>query len=184
MESRTKTYEPLTAKEAAALPTGQMAVPIGSHQGLAGFFIVDAADFEYVASFPWHLSKRPGRSYVRTATREDGDEQKCQLVHRMLLGMEPGDGREGDHKNGNPFDNRRENLREVDHSTNMHNRRAFKTSKTGIKGVARHSQGKLWCAYLNVRGKRVHTSYHNEKGAAIAARKQAEIEHGIRTDCA
>jgi hypothetical protein len=183
VESRTKTYLPLTVAEAANLPTGQMAVPITGHQGLVGYFIVDASDFEFVAAFSWHLSSG-SRRYPSTAYRHSDNDRRDTSIHRLLLGMDHGDGREGDHRNGNPFDNRRENLREVDHSVNMHNRRAFKKSKTGIKGVALHSQGKLWCAYLNVHGKRVHTSYHQQKDAAVAARKQAEREHGIVTECA
>ena len=41
-----------------------------------------------------------------------------------------------DHKNGDPSDNRWENLRDVDQSTNLQNRfRAMKNSKTGLLGV-------------------------------------------------
>lgn len=170
MDNRTKTHLPLTVQEAAALPSGLAAVPIGSRSGLVGFAVVDAADFALVAAHPWSLTGRPERLYPRTT----GDIQ----MHRLILGLKRGDGAITDHRNGNQFWNTRENLVITDQSANMHNRAAFANSQTGIKGVSPHPSG-LWHATLTVRGARVLSSYHKELSDAIAARKQAEREHGI-----
>ena len=170
VENRTKTHKPLTTQEAAALPAGLAAVPIGSRSGLVGFAVVDASDFALVAAYSWSLTGRPERLYPRTT----GDIQ----MHRLLLGLKAGDGEIVDHRNGNQFWNTRENIFVADQSINMHNRAAFVTSQTGIKGVSPHPSG-LWCASLTVRGQRVHHSYHKELSDAIGARKQAEREHGI-----
>jgi hypothetical protein len=170
VENRTKTYHPLTAHEAAVLAPGLAAVPIGSRAGVVGYAVVDAADFDMVAAHAWNLSGRPQRLYPRTGPGIH--------MHRLILGLLPGDGVIVDHRNGNQFWNTRENLLVADQFANMHNRAAFVTSQTGIKGVSPNKCG-LWHATLTVRGERVLSSYHKDINAAIDARKQAERTHGI-----
>lgn len=48
-----------------------------------------------------------------------------------------------DHVNGNPLDNRIENLREATHAENMRNRKTHAHSSTGVKGVSRRQSGKF-----------------------------------------
>lgn len=168
--TRTVIHRPLTATEGGALPSHLMAVPIGSRTGLVGFFVVDAEDFDLVAEYSWNLSGQKARPYPRST---------CGRVHRLILGLTSEDEAEVDHIDGNQFNNSRSNLRICDRSVNMQNRRAFVTSKSGIKGVCWMPKQKLWCAYLNVRGSVVHKTYHHEKRDAITARKSAEVEHGI-----
>lgn len=57
-----------------------------------------------------------------------------------------------DHKNLNKKDNRRENLRECNHSQNMQNRPVSKRNKSGILGVFIPKDGKSWHARITLNG--------------------------------
>lgn len=59
---------------------------------------------------------------------------KSVAVGRVILGAKAGD--VVDHINGNPWDNRRENLRLCSQSDNRANSRVRKGHKTGFKGVS------------------------------------------------
>lgn len=144
-------------------------VPVHGRGGVVAEALIDATDLPLVGSLRWC---RTTDGYARASTASH------LRMHRIILGLSPGDGRECDHINRNRLDNRRANLRVCSRSTNLHNRGPFRTSKSGIKGVAWNAGAKRWCAYLNVGGKRVHTSYHREQADAITARQTAERAHG------
>lgn len=80
-------------------------------------------------------------------------------AHRIIYAMHHGpipDGSEVDHVNGNPSDNRIENLRLASRSQNNQNRTVRRDSTTGIKGVYRRRDGKKWVAEIKVEGKKIH----------------------------
>lgn len=86
---------------------------------------IDDADLDWIRAAGWTLelhSKGAGRAkYVRCSRTINGKRERCYL-HRLLLGEIP-DGHEVDHINGDPLDNRRENLRSVERRVNAQNRR-------------------------------------------------------------
>lgn len=57
-----------------------------------------------------------------------------------------------DHINGNPSDNRWENLREATRKQNMKNLSRPITNKSGYKGVSWHAIGKKWQAHIKADG--------------------------------
>jgi len=78
------------------------------------------------------------------------------LLHRLaflyMTGRWPS--HEIDHINGDPADNRWQNLREATHHTNQQNRRrANKNSKSGLLGASWRKDRGHWCARILV-GKR------------------------------
>lgn len=74
-------------------------VSTNAHPGV--WAIVDAADWAAVQGIRWSATKRMNGLYVRNA--------KLGLLHRYLLGPDPS--MVVDHRNGNPLDNTRSNIR-------------------------------------------------------------------------
>lgn len=100
-----------------------------------GVTLVDDADYEWLARYTWAgYMMKSGRRYVMT------DEAGVRIyMHRLIIGAAPD--LEVDHRNGNPLDNRRDNLREVTHAQNQQNRRCG-YGVTGYRNVYLNDTGR------------------------------------------
>ena len=87
--------------------------------------------------------------------------------------------RQIDHINGCKYDNRVENLRVVDHQENMKNQPLRSTNTSGVSGVGWNRRTKKWCANISSGGVQNYLGEFQDKGDAIAARKEAEVEYGF-----
>lgn len=99
-------------------------------------------------------------------------------MHRLIMGLQPGDRRNVDHINGDGLDNRRENLRVVRHQENCTNRRRINVrNKTGHSGVFydRHG-GNPWRAYIDS-WRRIYLGRFATKEEAVKAREAAEAAY-------
>ena len=77
--------------------------------------LVDDEDYEYISSFKCHLMKSIFTNYASFSYYG-----KTTLIHRFI--MEPPDGLEVDHIDGNGLNNQKSNLRVVTHEENAKNR--------------------------------------------------------------
>lgn len=142
--------------------------------------IVDAADYEWLIQWKWHaLWCRCAPSfYAARHVRIDG-RKKIVLMHRLILGLDFGDKRRGDHKNMNSLDNRRSNLRIATHQQNLYNRRMMNRNTSGYKGVTWDKQHNRWCAQIVVQRRRVWLGRFDTAEAAYAAYCEAALRlHG------
>jgi hypothetical protein len=108
--------------------------------------IVDAADYDLVASFAWRVDDGPTTVYAtRPALAHEvrAGEPKRIRLHRVLV---PGF-QAVDHRNGWGLDNRRCNLRGTSQSLNAGNARLSRRNSSGFKGVS-HTPGGRWRAYI------------------------------------
>lgn len=128
--------------------------------------LVDAGEELLVDGFRWRLH---ATGYV-TARR--GGEMF--YLHRVLLGLAKGDPREGDHRNGDKLDHRRENLRIVTHAQNGEN---IDRGRGPLRGVSFHKHRRKWIAKVQHNGTAHHAGYHDtpEQAAAAACAKRAEL---------
>lgn len=132
--------------------------------------LVDDEDYEQLRGFKWFVN---GQDYPYRTIRLNGKNKNLRL-HRLLSNAP--DGLEVDHINGDPLDNRRANLRIVNRSQNLQNRRgATARSKTGVRGVylTRDSRANPYAAALRVRGKTINLGYFPALADAEAAVKAA-----------
>lgn len=88
--------------------------------------LIDDEDFEKVNALKWFLKKGRRTSYA------------CSTViphirmHRFILGTSNGD---IDHKDGNGLNNKKNNLRFVNHFENARNTAVYRNNKVGFRGV-------------------------------------------------
>lgn len=106
--------------------------------------IVDAEGLRKASGRKWRLDRH--RHVIST------DHPQVYLHH--LVNGKPPVGFETDHKNGNPLDNRRSNLRNVTHSQNGMNGRKHCDTVSRFKGVIWHPGRKRWRAKIRANGKR------------------------------
>jgi hypothetical protein len=107
---------------------------------------------------------------------------KLYLAHRiayaMHTGEDPGD-LTVDHINGDPSDNRAENLRLADQRTQSRNMPKSKTNTSGCVGVGWVKRVEKWEAKIGVGGKTVWLGLYESFDEAVAARKGAESALGF-----
>ena len=122
------------------------------------FALVDDADYPSLSRKAWRLRK--GYAVARFSVYRPGRNDKKQEIpmHRLVLGLSPGDPREGDHKNRDRLDNRRDNLRIATRAQNAqnlgHRRRWGKHGKdSGIRGVYWHEVDAKWMAVVGLNGR-------------------------------
>lgn len=98
-------------------------------------------------------------------------------AHRVVWAMHHGDWPEViDHINGDPGDNRIENLRSGTQADNLRNVGAKSNSRTGKFGV--HRMGAKWSAEIKVSGKKIWLGSFDTFEEATAARTEAERKFG------
>ena len=82
-----------------------------------------------------------------------------------------------DHINGNPADNRIENLRLADDSTNQANRKRPSTNTSGFKGVTWNAKSSKWQSGIKVNGKSTHLGLFSDPAEAHEAYLSAARSH-------
>lgn len=127
----------------------------------------------------WECRVTRGRPYFRTVCRAGG-VRKTAWLHRVVA-LCP-NGKQVDHINGNPLDNRKLNLRVCTLAQNLQNRGKRKNGSTCVyKGVyrAKHpSGGKHWHAQI-FHGKKIHLGFfHTPEEGARAYNAAALKYHG------
>jgi len=123
---------------------------------------------------------KPDSQNKDAAYRAIGIGGKQIHAHRLaflyMLGELPGD--DVDHINGDPLDNRWENLRVAGRLLNSRNQKLSKRNKTGISGVYWESRTKKWKATINGGARATHLKSTPDFFEACCARKSAEARLG------
>lgn len=116
----------------------------------------------------------------RTGYRHVMVDSKAYAAHRLAWLYVHGVWPSGDidHMNGDPADNRIENLRDVPERYNMQNeRRPRKSSTSGFMGVRWREERQCWVAELRIDGKRRRLGAFKSPEDAHAAYLEAKRKH-------
>lgn len=143
--------------------------------------LVDDEDFSFLVRYRWRLSTAVIYTDMRYAITtsgvvyEDGTPATSVLMHRVIDRTQRGV--LVDHANGNPLDNRRQNLRRCTRSQNAMNRRRVNTV-SGFKGVVPYrGRTDRWVAQIFVNGTPIYLGVHGCRIAAAEAYDRAATEH-------
>jgi len=143
------------------------------------FALVDDADYDWLNQYLWGTTPGGYPIISRNNLLFLADIPTGQSMSRMILGLEPGDSRQADHKNHNILDNQRKNLRICTPSQNRGNSKIMSGFTSKYKGVSWKKQAKKWIAEIQVKGKHIHLgSFENERTAAFAYNLAAKRHFG------
>jgi len=81
-----------------------------------------------------------------------------------------------DHKNGNPGDDRWQNLRACDQFGNMQNVGHMKHNTSGLRGASFNRTKRKWQSYIRVNNRQVHLGYFSTASEAHAAHVTAKAQ--------
>lgn len=127
------------------------------------FALVDDEDYELLKKWKWGCSSG-GYAYRKEQISRDFLKKKSKykniLLHRFILN--PSREQDIDHRNLNPLDNRKANLRICTRSQNFWNKKIGKTNTSGFKGVSPSSNRKLWRVKICKNKKQIHIGYFKD----------------------
>src|SRR4051794_21176196 len=139
-------------------------VPVRKGGEVIRYASIDASDLDRVMQFRWTLSSN---GYAIRSVRKGG--HGCRYMHRFVLGLRKGQDGRVDHRDGDPLNNMRANLRLGDASGNGQNRSAQWRPRFGYRGTYRNARGR-WSAYATLNRRRhVLGGFTRELDAALVA---------------
>lgn len=139
--------------------------------------LVDDEDFEYLNQWKWCACKISNRFYAIRSYRLNS--KKIFIYMHRLITNNNDSKMHTDHKNNNPLDNRRENLRICTNSQNQMNTKVQINNTSGFKGVVWNKIAKKWVAQIKLNNKLKNLGrYINPIDAARAYNAAAIKYHG------
>lgn len=135
--------------------------------------IIDRNDAELVGQWNWIAWPKIWKNKILYFYAKNGNRQIGSLFLEMPSGCQI------DHKDGNPLNNKRDNLRVATSRQNSINRGIRSDSISNLKGVGYRPDSKQWRARIVYGGKR-HSlgAFDSMEDAKKAYEAAAEVHHG------
>jgi hypothetical protein len=140
--------------------------------------IVDDDDFEWLKKFRWSVNL--SNPNAPRGIRNTGGRKHSGVVyiHREIARARQHE--QVDHINGNPLDNRKENLRLCTAQENNWNKGLGIKNKTGYKGVfdrSKDNKKRPWQSKITINRKSLHLGFFETKEKAALAYNNAAKKH-------
>lgn len=126
--------------------------------------LVDRTDEQLVCGLRFYANLTHGHRWLI----------RCKLgqIHHVIMGE-----KYGDHRNGNPLDNRRSNLRPATASQNNMNRRKRRDTASPFKGVWFDRRKGGWYGCINVNGKKLYSNVCRSAEEAAYAYDKLAVQY-------
>lgn len=105
------------------------------------FAAIDVADYPRIAGRSWFAKFKKGGKIYACASTTENKKKKTLLMHREIIGAQPGD--MVDHQDNNGLNNARRNIRICPTPSHNHANRHGASSSSGFKGVYRVDGGRF-----------------------------------------
>lgn len=132
-------------------------------------FFIDADDYDKIKDYCWieHVLSN-GYHALEARDRETG---KNIRMHWIIVG------KQYDHEDRNPLNNRKYNLRKATQKDNARNISMHKNNTSGVMGVFWHKKNNTWIAEIGVDNDLIYLGSFISKKDAITARLSAESKY-------
>ena len=132
-------------------------------------FYFDLEDYDKIKDYCWseHIDDTGYSSLIAW----DSELKKIIKMSYIIVG------KYRDHKNRNPLDNRKENLRTATSAENAQNKSKRKNNTSGVIGVCWHKQKNMWESSITVDKRKLYLGNFYSKNDAIKTRLRAEIKY-------
>ena len=132
-------------------------------------FYIDTEDYDKIKDYCWSEHIIRG-GYHALETREE-DSNSTIRMHYLITG------KNFDHKDRNPLNNRKYNLRKSGECGNAQNHSLRKDNSTGVSGVNFDKRSGYYIARIQANNKRIKLGQFHSLEDAIIARLKAEIKY-------
>lgn len=137
-------------------------------------FYFDLEDYDKIKDFCW---RKASDGYI---TAKDTNTGCLVSLHRLIMGTREipySTGIRVDHiRTEEKFDNRKCNLRIVQHYENGQNHKIHSSNTSGVSGVSYNKSHRKWYSWISHKGIRYNLGFFDNFEDAVLARKKAEQE--------
>ena len=139
--------------------------------------IIDAEDVDKVEKFKWHLDSY---GYVQASFKRREKKHPTRM-HHIVMGIKSNKRIRIDHKDRNPLNNKKTNLRFCTHGENNLNTGKYKNNTSGFIGVGKN--GKNWRARIVINKKEIFIGAFKDKIEAAKAYNKAALKYHKEFAC-
>lgn len=138
--------------------------------------LIDTEDLKRILELHWYYDGKYIVNTKRYGLRKLNKHKKVYL-HRFLMNLKIGDKLIVDHKDRNPLNNQKSNLRICTQVENLQNKGMQSNNTSGVTGVIWSKRAKLWIARGHYKNKVVWTKYFKNFEDAVKSREEFKKEY-------
>jgi hypothetical protein len=132
-------------------------------------FYFDLEDYDKIKDYCWY--EQVNHNGYHCLMAKNNETNKLIKMHQLVFN------KFCDHRNREPFDNRKVNLRDATYTQNSQNRSIGTNNTSGVVGVGWYQRCAQWRARITVNDTPILLGYFDNKIDAIRARLEAEKKY-------
>ena len=139
--------------------------------------LIDDEDYDFLNQWKWCAMQNYHIFYATHGICIAKGKWTMEQMHRLILGLQPGDNKQTDHRDGNGLNNQRSNLRSCTTMQNQQSSRKKTVGTSKYKGVHWHRCGRKWCSQVSVNKKQKYLGLFNSEANAARAYDITALQH-------